>query len=331
MMRRLLVALIGLALGLGAVPPAPTDAAGPPLHTPRARLDAAVECDAGARAGKKTVLLVPGTGATADEAWSWNYGRQLPRAGFGVCTVELPDRALGNFTVSAEYAVHAARTAYRISGRKIAVLGHSQGGLMAIWTAKFWPDVASHATDVIGLAANVRGTQLANTLCVMGSCAAIAWQMARGSLVTRAATRAPLPRTPSFTSIGSLTDEVVFPQPAVSALPGARHVMVQDVCPVRVVDHGLLLADSVGYALVIDALRHRGPASPARVPRSTCASVTMPGVDPMGSVSFARTLVELSLGLLDLRRYTRAEAPLPPYATRWARALTTAVPVTGER
>lgn len=320
MTRRLLVALLGLTFGLGLLPPAPADASGPPLSTPRARLAAAVECDAGARAGRKTVLLVPGTGATVDEAWSWNYERRLPRAGFGVCTVDLPDRALGNFAVSAEYAVHAARTAYRTSGRKIAILGHSQGGLLAIWTAKFWPDVAAHATDVIGLAANVRGTQLANALCITGSCAPIAWQMARESLVTRAATRAPLPRAPSFTSIGSLTDEVVFPQPAVSALPGARNVMVQDVCPARVVDHGLLLADAIGYALVIDALRHRGPASPARVPRSTCASVTMPGVDPIGSARFARTLVELSLGLLDLRRYTRSEVPLPAYAARWASA-----------
>jgi triacylglycerol lipase len=321
MTRRLLVLLGGIALAVGLLPlsPAAADGWAPPLHTSRARLDAAVHCDAGARAGRHTVLLVPGTGATADEAWSWNYESRLPRAGLGVCTVDLPDRALGNFAVSAEYAVHAARTAYRVSGRKIAVLGHSQGGLMAMWIAKFWPDVAAHATDVIGLAANVRGTQLANTLCVSGACAPIAWQMARGSLVTDAATRAPLPATTSFTSIGSRTDEVVFPQPAVSTLRGGRTVMVQDVCPGRVVDHGLLLADAVGYALVVDALRRPGPARPARVPRSVCSSVTMPGTDPVGSAAFAETIVALSVGLLDVRGYTRAEVPLPAYAARWAR------------
>ncbi|HEY3691301.1 MAG TPA: hypothetical protein VGL46_13495 [Pseudonocardiaceae bacterium] len=48
-------------------------------------------------------------------------------------------------------AVYAARFAYQRSGRKSAIIGHSQGALMAVWIAKFWPEVADHATDVIGL------------------------------------------------------------------------------------------------------------------------------------------------------------------------------------
>ncbi|MFF3572697.1 alpha/beta fold hydrolase [Nocardia jiangxiensis] len=107
------------------------------------------------------MLLIPGTGGTPAEVWSWNYARALPSAGYGVCTVALPDRALGSFATSAEYAAYAALYAHRVSGRPIAVLGHSQGGVMAFRIAKFWPQVADVASDVIGLAAPLGGTALA--------------------------------------------------------------------------------------------------------------------------------------------------------------------------
>ncbi|MDQ1660385.1 MAG: triacylglycerol lipase [Blastococcus sp.] len=298
---------------------APAEAASAPAFTvSKAALAAATHCDHGAAAGRRTVLLVHGTGATDSEAWSWNYEKALPAAGFGVCTVTLPQRALGDFSVSAQYAAYAARQAYRISGRDIAILGHSQGGLLAVWIAKFWPDVARHATDVIGLAANVRGTQLANTLCAAGSCSPIAWQMRRGSLVTNAATNAPLPTTTSFTSIGSRTDEVVFPQPDVSSFPGARAILVQDVCPGRAADHGSLLSDAVAYQLVLDALTHAGPARPARINRATCLQATMPGVDPLAATGFANTIVALSVGLLNAPTYVDHEPPVPAYAAPYA-------------
>lgn len=318
--RMLLSVLTAVLLGTAALAPTePAQAAsGPPLTVPEATLASATHCDAGAAAGRSTVLLVHGTGATDDEAWSWNYAPALPAAGFGVCTVTLPDRALGDFSVAAEYAVHAARHAYQVSGRRIGIVGHSQGGLMAVWIAKFWPDVARHATDVIGLAANVRGTQLANTLCTGESCSPIAWQMRRGSKVTNAATHAPLSTGTSFTSVGSLTDEVVYPQPTVSSFPGVDAVMVQSVCPGRVVDHGLLLSDAIAYQLVLDALTHDGPANPARADRSVCLQQTMPGADPTASAGFANTLVALSVGLLDARTYTDHEAPVPAYAAPYA-------------
>src|SRR2546426_10086337 len=75
---------------------------------PSAQLAAATWCDTGS-ATRRTVLLIHGTGATPDEAWAWNYEKALPAAGFGVCTVTLPDRALHDFTASAEYPAYAAR------------------------------------------------------------------------------------------------------------------------------------------------------------------------------------------------------------------------------
>jgi pimeloyl-ACP methyl ester carboxylesterase len=260
------------------------------------------------------VLLIHGTGATPDEAWAWNYEKALPAAGLGVCTVTLPDRALHDFTVSAEYAAYAARYAYNRSGRKIAVMGHSQGGLMAVWIAKFWPDIAAHTDDVIALAGNVHGTALGNTLCVAGSCAPIAWQMAIGSHLTNAASNAPLPSGPSFTSIASRDDEIVYPQPYASTIDGGTTIIVQSVCPLRIVDHALMLVDAVVYRLVLDALSHDGPANTRRIPGTACLGTTMPGTDPVGAIGFANTLTALSVGLLNAPEYVDHEPALPAYA-----------------
>lgn len=311
-----LVALVALVAAVVCAPTAGAAGRGPDLTVPVDELAAATWCDATAANGsaQQTVLLIHGTGSTPEEAWGWNYMIALSDAGFGICTVTLPERAVADFTVSAEYAVYAARHAYALSHRPIAIIGHSQGGLMAVWIAKFWPDVAANATDVIGLAANVRGTELANTLCVAGACSPIAWQMRRGSRVTNAATSAPLPDRTSFTSIATRTDEIVFPQPEVSRLDGARNVLVQDVCPLRVTDHGLLLSDPVGYALVLDALTHDGPADPARVSRSACWQAAMPGTDLLGSTQLASTVVGLAVGLLNVGEWTSGEAPIPAYA-----------------
>lgn len=122
---------------------------------------------------RPTVLLIPGTGGTPEEVWAWNYERALPAAGYGVCTVTLPERALGSFAISAEYAAYAAIHAHEVSGRPIAIIGHSQGGIMAAWIAKFWPEVADVTSDVVGLAAPLSGTSLADTLCASGMCSPV--------------------------------------------------------------------------------------------------------------------------------------------------------------
>jgi pimeloyl-ACP methyl ester carboxylesterase len=280
------------------------------------RLRAATRCDAELRTGeaRRTVLLVHGTGSTPDEAWGWNYAVALRRAGYGVCTVQLPDRALADLGTSAQYVAFAGLRAARLSERRIAIIGHSQGGLLSVWVAKFWPNLARRTSDVISLAGPVKGTQLANALCSVGSCAKVAWQMRRGSHFVRALNEAPTPRGTAFTSIGSRQDEIVFPQPGASTVQRGSTTMLQDVCPARVTDHGFLLADAVGYALVLDALRHKGPAQPDRIDRRVCSRLVLPGVDPLKARGFANTAVSLFLGLLNAAVWVDAEPPVPRYA-----------------
>lgn len=325
--RPLLVVAALVATVVASVAPVVTSAqplpgrrlSGPALQTPKAVLDKAVRCSALARPGnpKRTVLLVHGTAGTPQEVWGWAFERQLTADGFGWCDVRLPDRALGSFTVAAEYAVEAARVAYRRSGRKIALVGHSQGGAMVLWIAKFWPDVARHASDVVSLAGPLRGTTVANALCVTGSCAPLSWQMTHGGHTMRALVRAPMPKGLPVTSVATRLDELITPQPSASSGRGIRTIEVQDVCPGHVAEHALLSSDPVAYALMMDAITHRGPAAVRRIDPSVCSELALPKADPVGAAGFVNVTVSFVQGLANPLTWVRQEPRLPLYARRY--------------
>lgn len=264
-----------------------------------------------------------GTAGTAQETWSWNWERILPTLGYGVCTIDVPDRELTNLARSADFIAEAARYTYDKSGRTIAMVGHSQGGTLVTWVAKFFPDVAAKTDDVISLAGDFGGTGLLTPTCLDGACPAISWQLILGSRHLKALRNAPAPAGTSFSSIYSTADEIVFPQPNGSTLPGASNVSLQDVCGIRLVGHVGILADSVAYTLVKDALDNPGPTRLSRLSLGTkltaCAGVQQPGADPLGYLKFVPTATSLINGTVfggqpDVPR----EPALPAYAERFA-------------
>ena len=269
-----------VAVALIAAVAAPASAApGPTLYEPHAALDRALECTGDVRVARRSpVLLVHGTWTDPDESWRWGYVRALRAAGFPTCTVTLPGHALGDVQRSAEYVVHAIRRVSGLGRRKLAVVGHSQGGLLPLWVLRFWPDLASRMSDVVTLSAVHRGWN------VQDDCSArcpfrfpSAWQMTPGSRLLRALGRRPLPAGPSYTAIASQSDLIVTPEGA--RVDVARNVVVQDLCPGRPVDHATMLGDAVAFAVVLDALTHRGAADPARVGLLVCAELGLPGID----------------------------------------------------
>lgn len=275
---------------------------------------AAVRCQR-AQGERQTVLLIHGTGGTPDEVWGSTYEQALPRLGYGVCTVQLPDRALGSFADSVPYAVRAARIAYQKSGRKIAMVGHSQGGLMVAWLIKFFPDIAAITDDAISLAGPMRGTELANTLCVARQCTPLAWQLRVGSQLIDAFVRAPLPAGPPVTSVGTRFDTVVYPQPATNRLTGASSLLVQDICPGHPVEHVSMVTDGAVFRIVVDALAHPGPARRSRISPRVCADLMVPGLDGAAVLSGGvETMTSSVTGLLDPARFVDREPAVPAYA-----------------
>jgi triacylglycerol lipase len=282
-MRRALALVLGLAVA-GALAPAAAiaRASGPALTSDPAALDHATTCpDGRSHPGKPIVLLVHGTAVTADESWPWALGASLTATGWDWCQVELPDRALGDIQTASEYVVAAVRKLHRETGGKVDIVGHSQGALEPRWAVRWWPDVRADVDDLVTLAGANQGTLVTDVACIASSCAPAVWQMVRASNFLKALNKVPTPAGPSYTSIYSWTDDLVEPGVVdpVAAIPGGTNIAIQDVCPGRPVHHGSILFDAASVALVLDALSHPGPASPARFDSATCTQTVGPGVD----------------------------------------------------
>jgi triacylglycerol lipase len=263
------------------------------------------------------VLLVHGTDSSTRESWTTNYAPALTSAGYAVFTIDLPNRAVIDIQVSSEYVVYAIRRIFELTGRPVALIGHSQGGLEERWALKWWPDTRGMVGDVISLATPHHGTYVADLDCVV-PCNPAVWQMTIGArflAVLNAGDETPGPA--SYTSIYSLNDELVQPQEprSTSGLDGARNVLVQDVCPARPVNHVGMLHDPVAFALTLDALDHPGPADPSRIALPTCARVTIPGIGPRAAldpeVLYWAGFTRPSQGL-----ETDSEPPVRDYASR---------------
>jgi len=227
--------------------------------------------------------------------------------------VQLPDRELGDIQDSNEYVVAAVRQLARQTGRKVDLIGHSQGGLQIRWSVRWWPDLRLEVEDLITFAGSNQGVASASGICVTGSCAPSVWQQRQGSALETALNRAPMPAGPSYTAIRSATDELV--QPASSGtFAGAGNVLVQDLCPGRYVGHVQAVFDAVYIAVALDALEHPGPAAPGRVGGAHCGELYGPGIDSLQATSAITTLYQNALIAVAAHPNTSAEPALRDYA-----------------
>jgi triacylglycerol esterase/lipase EstA (alpha/beta hydrolase family) len=294
-MKRGLAAIAAVAAALlmpaaaQAITYAPPDQPGPPLSVPQAQLDAALDCHGDLAAGARgPVLLVPGTAYSPRTDFSWNWEPALTKLGISWCVVALPGNGMGDAQVAAEYVVNGIRTMYARAGHRIAIIGHSQGGMLPRWVFRFWPDTRGMVDDEIGLSPSNHGTLDADVVCIPG-CAPSFWQQADRSEFIKALnsyqeTFAGISYTVAYTR----TDEVVVPNlnsQGSSALHTGdgqiANVAIQDICPLDLNEHlAIGTYDPVAYALAIDALSHPGPADPSRIGTGVCTKLLMPGVNP---------------------------------------------------
>jgi hypothetical protein len=303
---------------------APPDRPGPALSVPKAELEKALGCSKQPLEGAKRapVLLVQGTGATAKDNWSWNYERALTMREIPWCHIDLPEQATQDVQRSGEFVVYAIRTMRARSGRKIAIFGHSQGGMVPRWALRFWPDTRAMVDDLVGFAPSNHGTTEARD-CAGGGCSAAATQQSdqaefMKALNSFAETWAGI----SYTSVYTRIDQTVKPnedaETGSSSLrtgEGRRtNVAIQDICPNAKSEHlAIGTVDPIAYALAMDAIANDGPADPKRVPLTVCAEPFHEGYDPVtGPASVAAAVA--SFQSYEPRKVDR-EPPLACYTS----------------
>jgi hypothetical protein len=303
---------------------APIDRPGPPLSVPAAQLQQSVNCTANTtNATREVVLFVPGTTVTPQENYGRNWFPALDKLGWPYCSVTEPNNAMGDAQVSAEYVVYAIRYVHEISGRKVQILGHSQGGTEPRFALRFWPDLRPMVDDYITFAATNHGSVTVNGLCppVLG-CAPALWEQEYHSQYTQALNsyQETFPGI-SYTDIYTRPDEFVQPNlssDGTTSLHGGggdiANIALQDICPIDVSEHiAVGTYDPVAYAIAMDALTHAGPADPARVSRTVCGQAFMPGVD---AVTFATNYASVMGNIareLALAPHVSSPPPLKPY------------------
>lgn len=321
---------IALAVVVAALVPSPARAQAPvdpPWSVPEASLAAGLQCPATfEHPEREPVLLVHGTFTTGPEQFSWNYQLLLAERGFDACTVTYPDRGLGDMQVSAEYVAYAITELYARTGRRVDLMGHSQGGVVPRWAIKFWPSARAAVDDAVLVAPPSHGIALADGADQSPfPLPASNHQFDPGSAFLAALNDGDeTPGDVSWSVLYARLDELVQPSAPVptAALDwgregtNVRNVAVEDVCPGRIVDHLTIgTTDRLSQELVLDAFTNPGPFDPARLaplpalcalPDQYVVPATLPALVAQLPVSFAGGFPDLHL--------TDVEPPLKAYA-----------------
>jgi hypothetical protein len=335
-MRRLagiVVLLVVLLPGAARAAYAPVDHPGPALQVPQAKLAASLTCSAANvdHATRPPVLLVPGTGSNPKDNYGWNYEPALDSQGIGWCGLTLPDSALDDIQVNGEYVTYAIRTMFHRAGRRIAIIGHSQGGMVPRWALRWWPDTRAMVDDMIAFAPTNHGTTMAHSACSSQCYAADLQQASDSRFIPALNSGQETFAGISYTDVYTHNDEEVQPNANNSGTSSLHtgdgritNVGVQDICPADASEHLTLgTIDAVAYALAMDALNHDGPADPSRIPLTVCAQPYMPAINPVTGppAGFMAALdVETSTGPQvssepPLACYVTASCPAPPLVT----------------
>ena len=215
------------------------------------------------------VLLVHGT--FADTSWQL-IGPALAQRGYCVFTFGYGDLGTANIAGSArQLARFVTRLLATTHARRVAIVGHSEGGLMPRYYIRFL-DGGPKVSDLIGLAPSNHGTQ--SPLALQGAmlgCVACAQQLAFGSpFLRRLNAGDETPPPVDYTNIQTAYDQVVVPYTsAFLSGPAARvtNITLQGACPGDLTGHVGIPTDPIALQWIENALTRSGPADPQFRPR----------------------------------------------------------------
>ena len=210
------------------------------------------------------VILVHGT--FGDMTVSWNLvSPALKAAGYCVFALDLVRRAMAPIDRSADkLAAFIDEVRTRTGAATVSIVGHSQGGMLGRYVARF-RDKLAVIDDIVGLAPPSHGTT--NPLAPGAGlfCPGCAEQAAGSALMQKLNAPPEAPPPPSYTVVSTRYDAVVTPYRS-QALAGATNVVLQDRCPEDITDHVGIVYDPIALQWTMNALERPGPADPAFIP-----------------------------------------------------------------
>ena len=209
---------------------------------------------------KDPVIIVAGTFSPgfANEL----IGARLRNAGFDVTVFQLPTLGTQSIATTAKSlgpVVDQVRA--RTGAARVDLVGHSQGGLVARDYVKN-NGGAGKVDKIITLGTPHYGTALANlaTYVTFGTCLTLqgCLDMQQGSTYLKNLNTGSDVISPTkIVSIRTRYDEVVFPISNSVVNDGATNILLQDKCPLRVVEHLTLITDGTVASGVIKALNNQ--------------------------------------------------------------------------
>ena len=242
------------------------------------------------RKGTHPVVLIPGTTEDAFITWSY-YGPRLKAAGFCVYTFNYNPMThplveavstTGNIYSTAAFMAHFVDKVLKSTGAdKVDLVGHSQGGgpLPRAYIKYYGGD--KKVNHLIGIVPSNKGTSIlgmekflnepgtpANTIMSAGARyrnLESAPQQLQGSTFLKELNAGGM-TTPGvkYTVIATRFDNRVFPWTnALIPEPGARNIVIQDVCPLDHSAHTNITYDPMTYQVVANALEPQR-ATPVR-------------------------------------------------------------------
>lgn len=254
------------------------------------------------------VVLVHGTFGNMSNSWNL-VAPTLERLGYCVFALDYGNsptpgiNGTGDIPTSAgQLSTFVDRVLAATHARKVSIVGHSQGGMMPRYYAKFLGGSAK-IDDLVGLSPSSHGTTNPLAPRAGPTCPACVQQAAGSSFMQKLNAGDQTPAPVTYSVIETRNDEVVTPYQSefLPLAPDGRvtNVLLQDRCPGDATDHILIIYDSVAIQWALNALGRPGPADPrfqpdcaggpaalARFPDSN--SVGAPGSAKRGALRIAR-------------------------------------------
>ncbi|KAI4733846.1 alpha/beta-hydrolase [Aureobasidium sp. EXF-12298] len=280
------------------------------------------------------VILMPGTGATGYFTYVGNYIKLLTGSTYAdPVWLNIPGYLLNDAQVNAEYAAYAINYIASITGKKVSIIGWSQGNIDLQWAFKYFTSTQKNTRNHIAISPDYAGTVNANLICPKGlPCDPSVFQqeyIGTSNFIDKMrANGGDSAYVPTTTVYSGLFDEIVEPQQGTGAsafLNDARKVGVtnnylQGICPGlpggSFYTHEGVLYNPIAFGLVKDALINGGAGKTSRLDiNKLCNMYLADGLNVGDLLLTENSILVAALALVVYEPKVSVEPAIKAYAT----------------